>query len=432
MTKTFFFQKRFFPLFCVQFLGAFNDNVFKNALVMLITFQLAKTPNEAGLLITLAAGIFILPFFLLSAFAGQLADSHDKTMLIRKIKLAEVLIMLTAAVAFWMQDIQLLLVVLFFMGAQSAFFGPIKYGVLPEYLSETELLKGNGWFSGSTFIAILLGTLLGGWMVLSQDGIKWVSLTVIVIALAGYLMSLKVPSSDLKIEPVTLEWNLLGAIRHEVAHARQFPQAFFAVLAISWFWFLGATYLSQMPVLVKETLGANDSVVLMFLSLFSIGIGLGAWVVNQFKLDIANIRQLRWLVLPLLGISLVMLLSNALMQHSGTDTSEHGLITLSHFLSSPFHDIVLVLMGLIAVLGGIYIVPLYTLLQVQTPDGKRSRMVAANNILNAVFMVASSLWIMMLYALDWSLLTILTSIAVLNLVAAIWFMLRAKRLSIEE
>lgn len=431
MTQTFFFQKRFFPLFCVQFLGAFNDNVFKNALVMLITFQLAKTPNEAGLLITLAAGLFILPFFLLSAFAGQLADSQDKTALIRKIKLAEVLIMLTAAFAFWMQDVNLLLVVLFFMGAQSAFFGPIKYGILPEYLSESELMKGNGWFSGSTFIAILLGTLLGGWLVLSEEGIKWVSLTVIVISLLGYFMSTKVPASSLQTEPVRLDWNLIRSIRDEVVHARQFPQAFFAVLAISWFWFLGATYLSQIPVLVKETLGANDSVVLMFLALFSIGIGLGAWLVNQLKLEIHHIRQLRWLVLPLLVISLVMLLSNILMQQAPVSNTGSNLMSLSSFLKSPIHDVVLVLMGLIAVLGGTYIVPLYTLLQVQTPGGKRSRMVAANNIMNAIFMVASSLWIMALYAWDWSLLSILTSIALLNFLAALWFVRRAKKLSFE-
>lgn len=428
MTRSFFFEKRFFPLFCVQFFGAFNDNVFKNALVMLITFKLAKTPNEAGLLITLAAGLFILPFFLFSAFAGQLADSNDKVVLIRKIKLAEVLIMLTAAFAFWTQDVHLLLGVLFFMGAQSAFFGPIKYAILPEYLSESELLKGNGWFSGSTFIAILLGTLFGGWMVLTDGGLEWVSLAVILIALAGYLVSLKVPSLDEQPEPVRLEWNFFKAIGQEIGHARQFPQAFFAVLAISWFWFLGATYLSQMPVLVKEVLGANDSVVLLFLTLFSVGIGLGAWLVNQVKLEVHSIRQLRWLVLPLLGITLVMLLSNVLMQSS---PHQNDLLTLPEFLSNPRHDVILGLMGLIAMLGGTYIVPLYTLLQIQTPEGKRSRMVAANNILNAIFMVASSLWIMLLYAYDWSLVSILMTIAALNLVAAAWVSWRSKKLILE-
>lgn len=417
MSQGFFLQRRFFPLFWVQFLGAFNDNVFKNALVMLITFKLAKTPDEAGMLITIAAGIFILPFFLFSAFAGQLADSHDKAMLIRKIKLAEVLIMLTAAFAFWTQSVPLLLVVLFFMGAQSAFFGPIKYGVLPEHLTEDELLKGNGWFSGSTFIAILLGTLFGGWMILTQEGIQWLSLSVIAIALLGYFVSLKVPSSGLQPEPLNLKWNLLLAIRDEVSHGRRYPQAFFAVLAISWFWFLGATYLSQMPVLVKNVLGADDSVVLLFLTLFSIGIGLGAWLVNQLKLHIQSVKQVRWLILPLLVMTLLMVLSNALMQQQLTVPEAVTPLTIAGFVHHPADVSIGLLMGGIALMGGFYIVPLYTLMQIQTPVGMRSRMVAVNNIMNAVFMVVSSLWIMVFYALGFPLVTILMTIAGLNLLA---------------
>ena len=183
-----------------------------------------------------------------------------------------------------------------------------------------------------------------------------------------------------------------------------------------------------MPVLVKEVLGANDSVVLLFLTLFSVGIGLGAWLVNQLKLEVHSIRQLRWLVLPLLGITLVMLLTNVLMQSS---PHQNDLLTLPEFLSNPRHDVILGLMGLIAMLGGTYIVPLYTLLQIQTPEGKRSRMVAANNILNAIFMVASSLWIMLLYAYDWSLVSILMTIAALNLVAAAWVSWRSKKLIVE-
>lgn len=413
-----FFSKRFFPLFWVQFLGAFNDNVFKNALVMLVTFKLAKDPAEIGLLITLAAGVFILPFFLFSALAGQIADNYDKTWLTQKIKLAEVLIMLTGAVAFITGDIVFLYIVLFLMGVQSAFFGPIKYAILPEHLSKNELLTGNGWFSASTFVAILLGTIVGGFVSLIEGGLVWLSILIIFFAITGYVFSLFMPASVTPQHKIKLSVNFIKTTWLEIKYSRQYPQAFFAVLAISWFWFLGATYLSQIPVMVKDLIFADDKVVLLFLATFSIGIAKGALIVNYLNLKIRTIHDVRWLGLLLLGISVAIWLSNLAM---GLIEQTEKALLLQDFFFELMPMTVLLLLGCIAILGGMYIVPLYTLLQTQTPQGSRSRMVAVNNIMNAIFMVVSAILIMLLYAIDWSLVNIFTVILGLNLLVFISF-----------
>ncbi|WP_172959647.1 MFS transporter [Thiomicrorhabdus aquaedulcis] len=271
----------FFALFWVQFLGAFNDNLFKNALVMLIAFKL--TTDNSGLLITLAAGLFILPFFLFSSLAGQLADRYPKAWLLQKIKLAEVLIMSLGAWALWMQHLEGLLIVLFLMGAQSAFFGPLKYAILPEILPNQQLLQGNGLISGSTFIAILLGTILGGLGVLLEHGLALMAGTVMLVALLGYgasvrLLVLSRRGAKLPVQnpSVAVELNIIKSTWTMVALSRSHRQAFWAVLAISWFWFMGAVLLSQFPTLVKTHLISDDGVVVAFLTLFSVGVAVGS------------------------------------------------------------------------------------------------------------------------------------------------------------
>ncbi|MGC9385617.1 MAG: MFS transporter [Hydrogenovibrio sp.] len=426
MKQGFFFSKRFFPLFWVQFLGAFNDNLFKNALVMLITFRLAETPEQAGMMITLAAGIFILPFFLFSAFAGQLADKYEKSLLIRKIKLSEILIMLLGAWGLWMQHIELLFAVLFLMGVQSAFFGPIKYSILPEHLSDQHLLDGNGWFSASTFVAILIGTLAGGWVVLSDGGETDLAIAVLCVALLGYVASRFVPEGSAGDASLTVKWNLWRNTYHEMQLRHTYPQAFFAVLAISWFWFLGATYLSQIPVLVADVLHGDDKVVLLFLTVFSLGIGLGAWLAGRFQQPVRRIENVRWLVAMLMGMSVLMVVANLAMGQ--VDYRDHA-IGVMDFIQTPAGMMVLLSMGLVAALGGLFTVPLYTLLQVRTPQSFRSRMVAVNNITNALLMVLSSLLIMGLYALGWDLIAIFYTVALLNLVMAAWYWQRSASLA---
>ncbi len=412
-----FFSKRFLPLFLVQFLGAFNDNTFRNALVMLITFELASSVADIAMLITLAAAIFILPFFLFSAFAGKIADSYNKTWLVKKIKLAEILIMLAATVALMTENVIFLFTILFFLGLQSTFFGPIKYSVLPEHLAENELLKGNGWFSGSTFVAILLGTLVGGAFAI-MDKTIWLGGLIIFLAIIGYIASLFVPTS---VEPkvkLKLSINFVKISWQEIKFSRQYPQAFFAVFAIAWFWFLGATYLSQVPLIVKELIFADEKVVLLFLATFSIGIAVGALIVNLLKITIKDISDVRWLAFLLLAISVAMWLSNLAI---GFIEHTQEPLLLKDFFFAPIPMIVLLLLGTIAILGGMYTVPLYTLLQKQTPQGSRSRIVAVNNIINSMYMVLSAILIMLLYSIDKNLVDILFLISIINLLMFIWF-----------
>lgn len=397
--------------------------MFKNALVILITFQLAKDISEIGLLITLAAGVFILPFFLFSASAGKIAESYNKTWLIRKIKLAEIFIMLTGAVAFLQQNLVFLFTVLFLMGIQSAFFGPIKYAILPEKIAEKELLKANGWFSSSTFVAILLGTILGGFLIMIEEGNFWVSVLIVALACLGYLLSLFVTDSITPQQKLSLSFNFVKTTWQEINYARHYPQAFFSVLAISWFWFLGATYLSQIPVLVKQVIFANDEVVQLFLLTFTLGIALGAMIVNYLNLKVKKIRDIVWLATVLIGISVAMGASNIAM---GMVVQQELPLQLVDFIYQVPPLVILLLMAVIAVLGGIYIVPLYTLLQIQTPKGSRSRVVAVNNITNTLFMLVSALLIMLLYVFDWELASIFILFSGLNLLVSFWFFKRVK------
>jgi len=418
------FSQKFYPIFWVQFLGAFNDNLFKNALVMLITFRLSHSSLDTGLLITLAAGLFILPFFLFSSLAGQIADHYPKPLLIKKIKLLEVLIMLLGGLALLSQELSLLFLTLFLMGSQSAFFGPIKYSILPEILGTSELLKGNGLFSGSTFIAILLGTILGGIGVLLEDGLWLMSVVIFIVALAGYIFSLRVNSDFSGDSTLQIEWNLFSSTKRMIKESRQHKTAFFSVLSISWFWFIGAVLLSQIPVLVKYDLQANDNVVIVFLALFSIGIALGAGAIGRIMLSQAHIK---WHWLMLLGMTATLLLAVVSIANTNFNNlvylqdAPHGtLLTFTQFIAIWPASMSLIALGALAVLGGAYIVPLYTLLQTHTPLAVRARMVAVNNIVNALLMVLSALLLMVGFALNLSLLNMLCILALLNIIVTIF------------
>lgn len=419
-------SSRFYPIFWVQFLGAFNDNLFKNALVMLITFRLSNSSSETGLLITLAAGLFILPFFLFSSLAGQIADHYPKQLLIKKIKLAEVLIMSMGMIALLSQELILLFFTLFLMGSQSAFFGPIKYSVLPEILQENELIKGNGLFSGSTFIAILLGTILGGLGVLLEDGLWIMSIAILGVSIIGYLFSLKVVTATAADPELTIEWNLFKSTKLMISESFTHKTAFFSVIAISWFWFIGAVLLSQIPALVKYELQADDNVVIAYLTLFSIGIALGAGVIGRFMTQRVHI-QWHWLIL--LGMSVA--LAVAVLSIEQTDFTQlfllqnvsHGtLLNFSEFIAIWPANSSFIALGILAILGGAYIVPLYTLLQTHTASTVRARMVAVNNIMNALLMVLSAVLLMLGFAIDLSLPNMLMILAVVNLlVVAVLF-----------
>ncbi len=419
-----FLQRNFFPLFIVQFLAAFNDNLYKNAMVMLIAFQLSHSGEQTGLYITLAAGVFILPFFLFSSFAGQLADHYPKYILIRKIQLAEIFIMATGAVGFLTMQLEWLFLALFLMGSQSAFFGPIKYSILPEVLDQQHLMRGNAWFSGSTFIAILLGTIMGGTLVLIEDGVELISILVLSLSIIGYVTSLIVPKTQQACSHIEIDRNIVRSTWQIIHASRNHKAAFFAVLAISWFWFIGAVLLSQIPTFVKYSLQANEDVVVAFLTLFSVGIAVGAGLVSQLFKQQLTLRFHPWLlVLMSLFLVLTVWVANSIAVQIPANAD---LIGLADFLQRWPQSLTLLFMFALAIAGGAYIVPLYTQLQIKTPTASRARMVAVNNIINALLMVLSSVLIMVGYLFDLSLPSMLLIVGLFNLLMAGWFIRNCK------
>ena len=273
-------SRRFAPLFVTQALGAFNDNLFKSAIIFLVTFVMAERSGvNAPLLVAAAAGIFIFPFFLFSASAGQLAEKYDKARLIRLLKLTELGLMLTAAAGFVLGNVWFLMTVLFLMGAQSAFFGPLKYGILPEQLGSDELIGGNAWVQGATFIAILLGTLFGK-LVLEDEGVVIVSALVVTMAVLGWLASRFIPSTGVAAPELKVDYNVFTATWEMLRYAAGRRDIFLTILGVSWFWLVGATFLAEITPFAKEVLGGDENLAALFLMLFSVGMALGSLLCN--------------------------------------------------------------------------------------------------------------------------------------------------------
>ncbi len=393
-------SKYFAPLFWTQFLGAFNDNLYKNALVILMALNAARyTDISIDLLIPMSGGIFILPFFLFSAIAGQLADKFEKSKLIRMIKIGEINIMLFAALGFYLENVWFLLAVLFFMGCQSSLFGPVKYSILPQHLSEEGLLKGNAMIETGTFLAILLGTLLGGILIADKEfGRVYVSVLVISVALLGWLSSLKIPIAQSVNQDLKINMNIFSETWNILKIATKSRLILGAIIAISWFWFIGATMLSiiPLPAFTQDILLANERVITLLLALFSIGIGIGSIMAGRSK---TLVKSIKWIIIGALGMSLILLdlywVSTELISiHSAQDSM--ALLSWQAMFQSPLTANVLTDVLLLGAFGGLYIVPLYVILQEHSEIKTRSRTIAANNIVNSLFMVISALATMML------------------------------------
>ncbi len=378
-------ERRFGPFFVTQFLGAFNDNHFKNALVLLLTYHAATFTSLApSVLVNLAAGLFILPFFLFSATAGQLADKYDKARIIRLVKLLEVGIMAVGGLGFLRQDLTLLLAALFLMGVHSTIFGPVKYALLPQTLREQELVGGNALVETGTSLAILLGTLLGGLLVALPDGpSRWVPVVGLAIAVAGYLAARFVPPAPALAPDLTVNWNPVTETLRNLRFTVGNRTLFLAILGVSWFWLYGLVFLSQFPEYAHTTLRGSEHVVTLLLTVFSVGIAVGSLLCERM-----SGRKVEIGLVPFGAIGLtVFAFDLAFATPQVPPGTVRGAL---EFLHAPGSVRILLDLALIGVFGGFYIVPLYALVQSRAEPAHQSRIIAGNNILNALFMVAGA------------------------------------------
>jgi acyl-[acyl-carrier-protein]-phospholipid O-acyltransferase/long-chain-fatty-acid--[acyl-carrier-protein] ligase len=406
--------RRFLPLFITQFFNAFNDNAFKNALVILITYRITQNGSHEQFMIALIAGLFILPFFLFSAIAGQIADKFEKSKIIILIKSLEVIFMLVACVGFYLNSLFLLMITLFFLGIHSTFFGPIKYAILPEHLHKNELIGGNALIEAGTFAAILIGQILGGSFILKSYGDLLITFLLISVAILGLVSSFFIPKTAQGQPHLKISGNFIKETWKIIQIAREKRDIFLSILGISWFWFLGATFITQFPTFTKEILSSSMPIFTLFLTTFSLGIGLGSLICN--KLLKGRITT-KFVPIAILGISVFMfdtyLAAKNLPAH-------HSLMTLSEFMTYPIHIRILLDVLFMTICTGFFVVPLYALIQERSQEAVRSRVIAANNIMNALFMVGSTLYVISFTFLQFSLLQIFLMTAILNLLVAIY------------
>ncbi|CAM3848904.1 MFS transporter [Parendozoicomonas haliclonae] len=402
-------KRRFLPFFGTQFMGAFNDNIYKNALMLMVAFAGASVlPVNADTMVNLAAGLFILPFFLFSGTAGQLADKFEKSAIIRKIKLLEIGIMLIAAYAIVAQSFTAMLVLLFLMGTQSAFFGPVKYALLPQALDETELVGGNALVEMGTFVAILAGTIGAGLLITLPEASQWIAGSVVLFAVIGYLFSRGIPKASAQAPDLKLDWNPVTQTLRTLRYAKADRAVFLSIMAISWFWALGAAYLTQLPNFAKDVLSGGPHVVTLMLAVFTIGVALGSLICEKLSGHIIEIGivPIGSLGLSVFGIDLYFAISPVTAP----------LLSVSDFLQMPGNYRVLFDLGMIGFFGGLFIVPLYALIQHRAKPEQRAQIIAANNVMNALFMVGSAIaGIVLLGILELSIPAFFLTIALLNI-----------------
>ena len=406
-------ERRFLPFFLTQLLGAFNDNVYKNALIILLAFHAASLSSlGANTLSNLAQALYILPFFLFSATAGQIADKLEKSFLMRLVKLAEIGIMVLGAAGLYTRSLSLLMTALFLMGVHSTVFGPVKYAFLPQHLRQEEIVGGNGLVEMGTFLAILLGTLLGGYLIAGGSAGP-AAATVVALAVLGYLTSRRVPHSPAAAPNLAVSWNPLSETWRILKFMRGNRPVFLSVLGISWFWFLGAMYLSQFPVYTKDILFGKEEVVSVLLAVFSMGVGIGSLLCERL-----SGRRVEIGLVPFGSIGLTVF--GVDFYFAGTGLAVHAPVGAGDFLWNPAHWHILADLALIGIFGGFYIVPLYTLIQTRSEASHRSRIIAGNNILNALFVVCAAVAAIALLDLGLSIPQLFLSAALFNAIVAIY------------
>ena len=394
-------------------------------MVILFTYGVFTSPYaQPHILVTLAATCFILPFFLFSATAGQIADKHEKADLIRLIKLIEIPLMAAAAIGFYLGNVWILMLILFLMGTQSTFFGPLKYSILPDHLQKEDLVGGNALIESGTFVSILLGSVVGGLLILGQQGSFYVSIILLIMACLGWLSSLLIPQANVGMPSLRIGWNILKETWTVINYTREIKLVFASVLSISWFWLVGTVFLTQFPIYGKGILAVNERVVTLFLLVFTIGIAIGSL---SCRLLLKNTISAIYVPLGALGISVSIWLFTAATQAYATALSVSVPPILSEsltgpmaFLSMPEGWYVLLTLFMIAVAGGLYIVPLYAIIQYHSHPESRSRVIAGNNIISALAMVLSSVMTFLLYVAGLTVMGIFSCLAALNLFF-VWF-----------
>ena len=403
-------KKRFLPFFLTQLLGAFNDNIFKQSLILAILFKISSGADKS-LLVNLCALLFILPFFLFSALGGQLGEKFTKDSLIRKIKFAEILIMLLGAVGVLLGNLPLMLAVLFAMGTQSALFGPVKYSILPQHLEEQELVGGNALVEMGTFLAILAGTIGAGIIMASSAYAHIVAACVVLVAVFGYLASRGIPAASAAMPQLKLDWNILRQswLIMKLGLGQR-PAVSRSLVGNSWFWFLGAVYLTQIPAYAKEWLYGDESVVTLILTVFSVGIALGSMLCERMSGHKVEIG-----LVPFGSIGLTLFGILLWWFSGGFPEAAEAHDWLAVLSIGQAWWILGSILG-IGLFGGFYIVPLYALIQSRTAEHERARVIAANNILNALFMVISAIVsILFLSVADLSIPQLFLTISLMNI-----------------
>ncbi len=376
-------ERRFGPLFVTQFLGAFNDNMFRTAMVILAIYGIYNDEAKEAQFSTTAQALFILPFFLLSAVAGQLADSRDKAGLIRIIKTAEIIIMIGGAAGLLLQNIPLLLAALFAMGIHSSFFGPIKYAILPQHLDSDNVLGGTGLVEAGTYIAILLGTIVGGMI-----PYEWAAGGVLLTAIVGRISGGMVPPAPPEVseKPVSIDWNIFRASWQLSKMVMKVNRVKLAIICISFFWSIGALLGAQFPPLVKNALGADKDVATLFLAIFSVGVAIGSIAVNRLLKGEVSARYSP-VAANLMGLFVLLLWWGV---HQWTPVPGY-LMGIREFVQYGIADLIILALFGIAVFGGMFVVPLYAFLTVTVAKNETARTIAVNNIVNSGFMVAATL-----------------------------------------
>ena len=409
-------NKKFAPFFWTQFWGAFNDNFFKNALVILIAYKGIKVMGmDESMLVALSGGIFILPFFLFSPIAGQICDKFERSRVMRYVKLLEVAIMTIAGIGFFFGIYELLLFVLFLMGFQSTLFGPIKYSIIPDLIPEGELTEATAFVQLGTFVSILLGTIIGGFSS-GLDGVEnYIGLGLVAVAALGYFHSRGVPELKPASPELEITYNPGPNFKSLWNISREKIAVWNSILGASWFWFFGAGILSVLPVYCKDYLGVSSNVATGFLAMFTLGIGTGNMLAEKFSGKKVEIG-----IVPLGSLGMTIFLLDLYFVQIPWQANPEALMSFNEFWAFSEGKRLLFDFFMMSVFGGIYIVPLYTLMQ-ERPDPKvRSRVIASNNIMNAVFMVVSSVMVMACYHFKLTTAEIFMVLAVMNVVVAVY------------